>query len=347
MATRILLNLSDATSQCILTNVVFHRIKSPLPDVLKHRRSFRRIRTREETDKIPFIGNDVQYIGSPRGKLWKSFVFASAFTGASFVGATIWEYEKIRSKTIRGLARLPSFHRPFRTSAVGWREQANNWWNGLTEGQRTFYFILYSNVIVYLAWRVPQLQKVMYKYFTNSPSSSATYLPMILSVFSHYNLWHLAANMYVLHSFSTIAVSHMGREQFVAFYLSSGVISSFLSNAYKIFLSGHGVSLGASGAIMGVLAFTCSQYPDMRVSIFPINLIFTQFTFTAGLALKSILALDAAGCILRWQLFDHAAHLGGAIFGIFWQTWGLENLWRKRSPILTYWHEFRSPPRTN
>lgn len=68
---------------------------------------------------------------------------------------------------------------------------------------------------------------------------------MLLSTFSHYNLWHLAANMYVLHSFSTAAVSHLGREHFLAVYLSSGVFSSFASNAYKILLNRPGYSLGA------------------------------------------------------------------------------------------------------
>lgn len=45
---------------------------------------------------------------------------------------------------------------------------------------------------------------------------------MILSTFSHFSFFHMAANMYVLWSFSTSAVSMLGREQFVAVYLSAG-----------------------------------------------------------------------------------------------------------------------------
>lgn len=51
--------------------------------------------------------------------------------------------------------------------------------------------------------------------------------------------------MYVLHSFSTIAVSTLGREQFLALYLSSGVISSFASHVYKTMFGIPGYSLGA------------------------------------------------------------------------------------------------------
>lgn len=45
---------------------------------------------------------------------------------------------------------------------------------------------------------------------------------MILSSFSHFSFLHMAANMYVLWSFSSSAVSMLGREQFVAVYLSAG-----------------------------------------------------------------------------------------------------------------------------
>lgn len=33
-------------------------------------------------------------------------------------------------------------------------------------------------------------------------------------------------------------------------------------------------------------------------------------------ALKAIVALDTAGLIMGWRFFDHAAHLGGALFGM-------------------------------
>jgi hypothetical protein len=30
------------------------------------------------------------------------------------------------------------------------------------------------------------------------------------------------------------------------------------------------------------------------------------------------MALDAAGMVMGWRFFDHAAHLSGILFGIFW-----------------------------
>ena len=69
--------------------------------------------------------------------------------------------------------------------------------------------------------------------------------PMLLSTFSHYSFLHLAANMYVLHSFSSLAVAALGKEQFVALYLTSGVVSSFASHLYKTAFGFQSPSLGA------------------------------------------------------------------------------------------------------
>lgn len=67
-----------------------------------------------------------------------------------------------------------------------------------------------------------------------------------------------------------------------------------------------------SGAIMAILAYVCAQYPDTQLSV----LFLPMFTFSAGSAIKVIMGIDFAGCIMGWKFFDHAAHLGGAIFGL-------------------------------
>ncbi|XP_014238874.1 presenilins-associated rhomboid-like protein, mitochondrial [Trichogramma pretiosum] len=340
MATRMLLQLGVASNKCVFSSSL-QKSKLQLQNVIKH--NFRKVRDNNDLVQTQsFLGSgstEMLWSGPSAGnKLLRAFVFASGFTGASFVGATIWEYERIRDRTYK---TLNPFGYRFRSSVTGWRSNAKEWWMNLTEGQRMFWFICYANALVFVAWKIPSIRPTMLKYFATNPVSNVTCLPMVLSMFSHFNLWHLAANMYVLHSFSTAAVGYLGKEQFLAVYLSSGVMSSFVSNAYKILLNRHGFSLGASGAIMGILAFICTQFPDTKLSI----IMLPQFTFSAGSAIKAIMAFDTAGCVMGWQFFDHAAHLGGALFGIIWQFWGLEHVWRKRGPLLQYWHEIRNPPK--
>lgn len=124
------------------------------------------------------------------------------------------------------------------------QKEIDTLWNKLTPGEQIFAPILVLNVIIYGLWRAPTLRPFMLKYFCSNPAAKAVCWPMLLSTFSHYSLFHLFANMYVLHSFSA-AANGLGREQFLGLYLSAGVISSFASYAFKVATANPGFSLGA------------------------------------------------------------------------------------------------------
>jgi membrane associated rhomboid family serine protease len=108
----------------------------------------------------------------------------------------------------------------------------------------------------------------MNKYFLANPLSKSTYLSMLLSTFSHQDPLHFFFNMACLWSFVMPLHSIFGGEQvlfykkmfyfysylsiylsvlfkFLAYYLSSGIFASFISNNYKIFTNRIGPSLGA------------------------------------------------------------------------------------------------------
>ncbi|XP_077004876.1 presenilin-associated rhomboid-like protein, mitochondrial isoform X2 [Tamandua tetradactyla] len=119
---------------------------------------------------------------------------------------------------------------------------------------------------------------------------------------------------------------------------ASSVISNFVSYVCKVATGRYGPSLGASGAIMTVLAAVCTKIPEGRLAI----IFLPMFTFTAGSALKAIIAMDTTGMILGWKFFDHAAHLGGALFGIWYITYGHELIWKNREPLVKIWHEMRT-----
>ena len=92
---------------------------------------------------------------------------------------------------------------------------------------------------------------------------------MVFSTFSHYSLVHFGLNMYVLKSFMDgkyrmltfivkwlnslisfiafllVTTTSMGKEQFLAFYMSAGVFSSLSSHVVKSLMRSPGLSLGA------------------------------------------------------------------------------------------------------
>ncbi|CAO1405355.1 unnamed protein product [Diamesa serratosioi] len=285
----------------------------------------------------------------------KALAFTGAFTVGSFIGVTIWEYEKIRSRAVNALKNAMNFGWVKRNKQINGNANGNSkinelqaeynrvtkditaWWYQLTPAERIFAPILGLNVLVFGLWRVPRMRPFMLKYFCSNPAGTAICWPMFLSTFSHFSFFHLCANMYVLHSFSHGAVNFLGPEQFVGLYLSAGVISSFASYVYKVLTLQPGLSLGASGAIMAILAFVCTQYPDTKMSI----LFLPQLQFSAENAIQGIIALDLAGVIFKWKFFDHAAHLGGAAVGLFWCHFGPSYLWPLREHFVGYWHQLR------
>ncbi|XP_050921535.1 presenilins-associated rhomboid-like protein, mitochondrial isoform X2 [Lates calcarifer] len=260
--------------------------------------------------------------------------------GCSFGSAAIWQYESVKSQ-VRNFFNdiradwMEKMHPPKRGDV---RRQINQWWSSLSEGQRTITGIIAANAVVFCCWRIPSLQRTMLRYFTSNPTSKTLCSPMLLSTFSHFSFFHMAANMYVLWSFSTSAVSMLGREQFLAVYLSAGVISTFVSYVSKMVTGRFGPSLGASGAIMTILAAVCTKMPDAKLAI----IFLPMFTFTAANALKAIIAMDTAGLVLGWTFFDHAAHLGGAMFGIWYVLFGHELIWKNREPFVKLWHDWRT-----
>lgn len=256
--------------------------------------------------------------------------------GCSFAGAAIWQYENMQHRP-DGLWRKSFGSLRSQYSNKGIRHDINVWWNERTEGQRVALGLISVNVLVFGLWRIPSLRGTMVKYFCSNPAAKVVCWPMLLSTFSHYSPWHLAANMYVLYTFSSSIVGLMGKEQFVAFYLTAGTLSSFTSYLHKVSMRIPSMSLGASGAIMGILGVVCTQMPNAQLAI----ILFPWFTFSAQSALKALLIMDTTGLVLKWHLFDHAAHLGGALFGIGYVLWGHEILWKKREVIMRYWHSLR------
>jgi len=146
-------------------------------------------------------------------------------------------------------------------------------WASLTDGEKIFWSILSLNTAVFLAWMNPELQPGFETYFWANPSAgiqSLTFFisfpqihflltvtdvvcwPMVLSTFSHYSLVHMGFNMYFLQTLSVPVAHNMGKEQFLAFYLSAGVFSSLFSYLAKI---ASGIPSPTLGAVSSFVFF--------------------------------------------------------------------------------------------
>ncbi|KRZ62237.1 Presenilins-associated rhomboid-like protein, mitochondrial [Trichinella nativa] len=264
----------------------------------------RNFRRSVEQFVVPVTERSLRYLCKP-------ILFTAAFGCSCFLAATVAEYERYQSEKEYLLDRR-NWRYEYGRKVGTLRQQLNDIWGKITIGQKAIGGIIALNVAVYLAWKVPKLHPLLKRYFMCGYFGASLCTPMIYSVFSHINFLHMAVNMYVLWSFGPTLVRLTGLEQFVALYLTSGAVSSMCSLIIKAINRNKKVSVGASGAILAMLMYTCCKIPDAQLTI-----VFLPFlTFTASQAIIMVVGFDVAGLLFRWRLFDHAAHLGGSFFGI-------------------------------
>ncbi|KAH7729161.1 presenilins-associated rhomboid-like protein [Aphelenchoides avenae] len=100
----------------------------------------------------------------------------------AFTWAGIAEFERLRSK----VREINQYFGDFKLHVEKQINNARRTMNRehelrLTDGQKTALAIIAANIIVTLAWRVPKLQAVMWRYFTNSYASSKQEISGILT----------------------------------------------------------------------------------------------------------------------------------------------------------------------
>lgn len=158
-------------------------------------------------------------------------------------------------------------------------------------------------------------------FFFNSPFNPAPSLT--LSCFNHANITHLMMNMLGLMSFGPIVERSMGSEQFFAFFSSCGTLSSLCSVLYKARMRSFIPSVGASGAVYGVLG-ACVHQPDIHVG----TILVPGVDLPINQAFPLLIGFDLVGLLRATSGFDHMAHLSGGALGYFGFNWS-QNAWRR------------------
>ena len=177
------------------------------------------------------------------------------------------------------------------------------------------YGILGVNFLVFGLWQLPRCWPLLQKYMLLSKTHVTSKWSLIGSAFSHQEFWHLGMNMLALWSFGTSLVQVLGVSDFFSLYMGSAITGSLFSLWYPRIarLALMGPSLGASGALFGVLGCFSYLFPASKILLF-------VFPVPGGawVAFLASLAWNGAGCVLRWGSFDYAAHLGGSLLGVFY-----------------------------
>ena len=164
----------------------------------------------------------------------------------------------------------------------------------------------------------------------------------VTHMFMHGGFWHLFFNMYTLWIFGTVLERVWGTKKFLVFYFVTGLGAALVhtgvewlqmqywlgqaaEGSYAAQVSIHSLKMtptvGASGAIYGVLMGYAMLYPDsiMRLIFPPIALKAKWFVLIFA-AIELLTGVTGTGGSIA-----HFAHLGGLIFGFL-----LIMYWKKK-----------------
>jgi membrane associated rhomboid family serine protease len=179
----------------------------------------------------------------------------------------------------------------------------------LAQGQGLKEFI-YLYGLVPARYAEPQIAA----YFTTGQQV----LPFLTFIFLHGGFLHLLGNMWFLYIFGDNVEDRLGHLRYLVFYLMCGLASG----ATHLVLNWHSniPTIGASGAIAGVMGAYLVLYPRARVlAVFPIFFLpyFAEIPalFFLGIwflfqFLSAAVTAGKAGGVAWW------AHIGGFAFGI-------------------------------
>lgn len=144
------------------------------------------------------------------------------------------------------------------------------------------------NVLIFLGAKVNQL------------INQGEYYRFVTCMFLHGGVIHLALNMYALNSLGPLIEEVYGKGKYIFIYFIAGIISSVFSYVFST-----GVSIGASGAIFGLLGAALTFAVRMKNSV------------GKGF-MMNILSVIAINLVMGFSIpnVDNFGHMGGLIGGI-------------------------------
>jgi membrane associated rhomboid family serine protease len=152
------------------------------------------------------------------------------------------------------------------------------------------------------------------------PTPVSVYLTLVSSMFMHGGLAHLFGNMLFLWIFGDNLENALGRSRYLTFYLVCGLIAALSHVAATSLLNGNMLipSLGASGAISGVLGGYLILFPHRRVKVLMLRTVTEVPAFMAlGLwfLFQVVNGLGVLGADSQAGGVAYAAHIGGFLAG--------------------------------
>lgn len=226
----------------------------------------------------------------------------------------------------------------FRTTNSNY--QRPSWFGGFEFFPPVIKALLISNVAVYLSasffslFRIGSfsLAAVIGAVFPLYPLGEGFQIWQLFTyMFMHGGLMHLLFNMIALWMFGMELENVWGSKKFLIYYLTCGVGAGLSNLLIAPLFAAAGPTVGASGAIYGVLIAFGMMFPDRPIFIYFLLPIQARYFVLLYIVLEVY-----AGVMGTSDGIAHFAHLGGAAVGFLFLVVDL-----RRAPFAKLWSQTR------
>lgn len=182
-----------------------------------------------------------------------------------------------------------------------------------------------------------------HKYLQQANNASPVFLiwQFFTYMFLHGGVLHLAFNMLILWMFGKELEVMWGEKNFLRYYLACGVGGGIIT--YLFTMNSMVITIGASGAIFGILVAYAVIFPERYITL--LLFFFIPITMKAKHLVMALAGMEFLFCISGAQDgIGHFAHIGGALIGYVYLK-----IWRRSSyygsgygeGITSWWREHR------
>jgi len=167
--------------------------------------------------------------------------------------------------------------------------------------QKNRFYTIWIALLIVIIFVIQTIFPGFTEVFNLTSSSWTQSWRFLTSIFLHGSLAHLLSNLFALILFGLILEKTIGSNKFLLVFIISGILANLVA------INFYPSSLGASGAIMGIIGTLAVIRPLMGVWIY--GMIVPMF-----IASIIWIVVDAIGIFIPDNI-GHIAHLSGIFFG--------------------------------
>lgn len=179
---------------------------------------------------------------------------------------------------------------------------------GFSVGSMTF------DVIITKYFALNPLDPVLFRDSTGEIIKLSFYPWQLFTyMFLHGGFWHLALNMFALWMFGMELENTWGSKRFITYYMICGIGAGLCNLLIAPLFTSVGPTVGASGAIYGILVAFGYLFPNRVIYIYGIIPLKAKYLVIIYMLIElfSVAGGSSSG-------IAHAAHLGGGVVGLIY-----------------------------